>query len=204
MKGAREKRTKTVVICICGMTGCGKSTVAKRLAKKYGLRYVSGGNALKDLAAEEGYEVGGRGWWESDEGLRFFEKRMDDPEFDRRVDERLLEWAREGGVVLDSWTMPWLFDGGFKVWLEASEDVRATRLARRNGLPIEDALNVLREKDERTKVIYERLYGFSLGEDFSPFDMIFDVSLLEADEVFESLCLVVDRWLFEGPRFVKL
>lgn len=192
MKGAGEK----IVICICGMTGCGKSTVAKRLAEKYGLRYVSGGDALKDLAADEGYEVGGRGWWESDEGMRFFEERMDDFEFDRRVDAKLLEQAGEGRVVLDSWTMPWLFDGGFKVWLEASEDARASRLAGRDGMPAEDALKILREKDERTRSIYEKLYGFSLGEDFSPFDMIFDVSLLGTDEVFETLCLVVDRWLF--------
>jgi cytidylate kinase len=192
MKGAGEK----IVICICGMTGCGKSTVAKRLAEKYGLRYVSGGDALKDLAADEGYEVGGRGWWESDEGMRFFEERMDDFEFDRRVDAKLLEQAREGRVVLDSWTMPWLFDGGFKVWLEASEDARASRLAGRDGMPAEDALKILREKDERTRSIYEKLYGFSLGEDFSPFDMIFDVSLPGTDEVFETLCLVVDRWLF--------
>ena len=184
------------MICICGISGCGKSTVAKRLAEKHGLRYASGGDALKDLAVEEGYEVGGSGWWESEEGMRFFEQRMNDLEFDRRVDQRLLEWAREGGVVLDSWTMPWLFDGGFKVWLEASEDVRATRLARRDDMPVEDALKVLREKDDRTKVIYERLYGFSLGEDFSPFDMILDVNLLGADEVFEALCLVVDRCLF--------
>ena len=192
MKGAGEK----IVICICGMTCCGKSTVTKRLAEKHGLRYVSGGDALKDLAADAGYEVGGRGWWESDEAMRFFEERVDDFEFDRRVDAKLLGQAREGGVVLDSWTMPWLFDGGFKVWLDASEDARASRLAGRDGMPAEDALKMLRAKDEKTRAIYEKLYGFSLGEDFSPFDMIFDVSLLGADEVFETLCLVVDRWLF--------
>jgi cytidylate kinase len=178
------------------MAGCGKSTVAKRLAEKYGFKYVSGGDVLKALAVEEGYEVGGSGWWESDEGMRFFERRMDDFEFDRRVDERLLEWARHGDAVLDSWTMPWLFDGGFKVWLEASEDVRATRLARRDGLGTGAALEILKEKDRKTKAIYQRLYGFSLGEDFSPFDMILDVSLLGADEVFKALCLVVDRCLF--------
>ncbi len=196
MKDTGERRRRAAVICICGMAGCGKSTVAKRLAEKYGLRYISGGDALKTLAVEEGYEVGGSGWWESDEGMKFFERRMDDLEFDRRVDERLLEWARQGDAVLDSWTMPWLFDGGFKVWLEASEDVRATRLARRDGLDTGEALEILREKDRKTKVIYQRLYGFSLGEDFSPFDMILDVSLLGADEVFKALCLVVDRCLF--------
>ena len=199
MKGAGEKRREKVVICICGMTGCGKSTVAERLAEKYGLRYISGGDALKDLAAEAGYEVDGRGWWESDEGMSFFEERMADPEFDRMADHKLLERARAGGVILDSWTMPWLFDGGFKIWLEASEAARASRLAGRDRMPAEDALKVLREKDERTRSIYGKLYGFRLGEDFSPFDMIFDVSLLGADEVFETVCLVVYKWLFGTP-----
>jgi cytidylate kinase len=195
MSGADERQTEAVVICISGMTGCGKSTVAKRVAEKYGLRYISGGDALKDLAGEEGYTVDERGWWESREGMKFFQQRMDNLELDRKVDERLLEWARTGGVVLDSWTMPWLYDRGFKLWLKASEAVRAKRLARRDGLECGAALEILREKDHKTKIIYQRLYGFSLGEDFSPFDVVLDVGLLDADEVFETLCLVIDRWL---------
>ncbi|NIP67438.1 AAA family ATPase [Candidatus Bathyarchaeota archaeon] len=195
MKEVDKKQGEPITICISGMTGCGKSTAARRLAQKFELRYISGGDALKSLAAEEGYEVGGSGWWESEEGMRFFEQRIEDPEFDKRVDQRLLDWAQRGRVVLDSWTMPWLFDGGFKVWLEASQEVRAKRLARRDGMDVEHALQVLKEKDDRTRRIYSRLYGFRLGEDLSPFQVILDVNLLDADEVFDTLCLVVDRWL---------
>jgi cytidylate kinase len=196
MKDVSQQRKETAAILICGMTGCGKSTAAKRVAERYGLTYFSGGAALKALAAERGYEVGGRGWWESNEGMRFFEQRSTDPEFDRRVDERLLKLAEKGGVVLDSWTMPWLADDGFKIWLEASEDVRASRVAERDEMAVDEALKVLREKDERTRALYAGLYGFGLGADLSPFDMILDVNLLDADEVFEALCLVMDKWLF--------
>ncbi|RLI38865.1 hypothetical protein DRO64_11335, partial [Candidatus Bathyarchaeota archaeon] len=38
---------RKIVICICGMAGSGKSTAAKRLAQHYGLKYFSGGDALK-------------------------------------------------------------------------------------------------------------------------------------------------------------
>ncbi len=55
MKTYGKEEKKKVVICISGMTGSGKSTVAKRLAGKYGLGYFSGGNALRALAQEEGY-----------------------------------------------------------------------------------------------------------------------------------------------------
>ncbi|MEM2643065.1 MAG: AAA family ATPase, partial [Candidatus Bathyarchaeia archaeon] len=44
-----------LVICVCGMAGSGKSTLAKKLAEKYGLKYYSGGDALKALALERGH-----------------------------------------------------------------------------------------------------------------------------------------------------
>ncbi|RJS87232.1 cytidylate kinase [Candidatus Bathyarchaeota archaeon] len=184
-----------LVICICGMAGSGKSTVAKRIARHYGLRYSSGGDALKAVAAELGYRTSGEGWWETEEGIRFLKERSRNPEIDRRVDQKQLEWAKEGGIVFDSWAMPWLLRDGFKVWLEASEEVRAHRIAERDKLTPEEALKFLREKEARTKRIYKKLYGFSLGEDFSPFHLIIDVNLLSKDEVFEALRLVIDRFV---------
>lgn len=189
-----ENKNK-LVICICGMAGSGKSTVAKRIAKHYGLRYSSGGNALKAVAAELGYITSGEGWWETEEGIKFLKERSRNLDIDRRVDQKQLEWAEEGGIVFDSWTMPWLFKGGFKVWLEASEKVRANRIAERDGLTPEEALKFLREKEARTKVIYRKLYGFTLGEDLLPFHLIIDVNFLSKDEVFEALRLVIDRFV---------
>lgn len=183
------------------MTGCGKSTVAKKLAEKYGLKYYSGGDALKALAVQAGYNPSKMGWWETEEGMRFLNERMQNPSFDRKVDEKLLEWAKEGGVVLDSWTMPWLLKlKSFKIWLEASEEVRAKRLAGRDGLTIDEALKTLKEKDGKTKAIYKKLYGFLLGEDLSPFDMILDVNKLSSEEVFQTISLVIDKFFTEGNR----
>ena len=196
MKNGCEKHKEKVVICVCGMTGCGKSTVAKRLAEKYGLTYFSGGNALKALALEAGYKPAERGWWETAEGMNFLQQRMEDPTFDRKVDEKLLELAKQGNVVLDSWTMPWLLKGGFKVWLEASPRVRVKRVAERDGIDVEKALNVLKEKDKRTEMIYKDLYGFDLGKDFSPFHFILVTDVLDVDEVFHAVCLVVDHLVF--------
>jgi len=191
------KGRKKIVICVAGMTGCGKSTVARRLAERYGLRYFSGGRALKALAVEMGYKSHERGWWETEEGMRFLRQRMRDPKFDRMVDEKLIEEARRGNLVLDSWTMPWLLKEGFKVWLEASLDVRAKRTAQRDRISFEKALSALKEKDEQTKTIYKNLYAFDLGEDFSPFDLILDTNILEADEVFQTICMVIDRLLIK-------
>ena len=196
MKNRGKEEKKKVVICISGMTGSGKSIVAKRLADKYGLGYFSGGNALRALAQEEGYASDVRGWWETSEGLNFLQQRMGNPAFDKKIDEKLLELAAEGNVVLDSWTMPWLLNEGFKVWLEASPQVRAKRVVTRDSITIEEALKALNEKDERTRQIYKGLYGFDLGHDLSPFNLVLATDELEPDDVFYAVCLVTDRLVF--------
>lgn len=187
---------ESVVICICGMAGSGKSTLAKKLAEKYGLKYYSGGEALKALAIEKGYNPLKKGWWESPEGLSFLEKREKNPEFDKAVDQKLLEAAKQGNVVLDSWTMPWLLEDGFKIWLEASQNKRAERVAKRDGISVEKALEALRNKEEKTRAIYKRLYGFNLGEDFAPFHLILDTDNLTAEEVFQVLVFVLGKMVF--------
>ncbi len=196
MKNCGKNEKKKIVICISGMTGSGKSTVAKRMAEKYGLDYFSGGNALKILAQEEGYNSDVKGWWESTEGLNFLKQRMENSTFDKKIDEKLLELAAKGNVVLDSWTIPWLLNEGFKVWLEASPQVRAQRVVIRDHINIEKALKALTEKDERTRQIYKSLYGFDLGNDLTPFNIVLSTDELDPDDVFYAVALVVDKLVF--------
>ncbi len=201
---AKQEKTcgnaKKTVICISGLAGTGKSTLSKKLADKYHLRYFSGGDVLKELAKQEGYDVSIQGWWESPEGLKFLNERVKDPKFDKEVDDKLLEYAKQGNVLLDSWTMPWLLQDGFKIWLEASLEKRAARVAVRDGITVAEAFGVLKEKETRTKAIYKALYGFVLGEDFKPFDFILDTDDLSANEVFEVLCKVIDSVVISIPN----
>jgi cytidylate kinase len=197
---SKHKLGKNIVICLAGMTACGKSTAAKRLAEKYRLKYVSGGTVLKDLALQMGYKSRERGWWETTEGRRFLEQRLRDFRFDKQVDAELLDWAQRGNVVLDSWTMAWLSKTGFKIWLQVSSQERAQRLARRDRISFKQAEKLIKEKDGKTKQIFERLYGFKLGEDFSPFDLILDTEQLKAKDVFETLSLVIDRLVLKKSR----
>lgn len=191
---------KKIVVCISGMAGTGKSTLAKKLAQKYKLKYYSGGDSLKELAADEGYDSSSRGWWESPEGLSFLEKREKNLKFDKAVDDKLLEYAQQGNVLLDSWAMPWLLKTGFKIWLVASEKKRAERIAKRNKISVKEALQVLKEKEARTKAIYKKLYGFTLGEDFDPFNLILDTDNLDAGEVFQVLCMVMDNIVIKNEN----
>jgi cytidylate kinase len=191
---------KKIVICISGMAGTGKSTLSQKLAEKYNLKCYSGGDALKELAKAEGYDVSRQGWWESPEGLKFLKERVIDPKFDKAVDAKLLEYAQQDNVLLDSWTMPWLLKEGFKIWLIASIEKRAARVAERDKITVNKAFKVLEEKEAKTKAIYKKLYGFVLGEDFAPFDLVLDTDNLNAQEVFDVLCRVIDNVVLSVPN----
>ncbi|MCP8308244.1 MAG: cytidylate kinase family protein [archaeon] len=191
-----KKEGKNIVICISGMAGTGKSTLAKRIAERYGLNYFSGGDALKQLAMEKGFEPKGDGWWESKEGLKFLEEREKDKRSDEKVDNKLLMMANKGNVVLDSWTMPWLFKKeAFKIWLKASLEVRAERAAKRDSIEAEIIIKIIKEKDERTRSIYKSLYGFDFGGDFSPFDLILNTDKFNPDEVHDIVSKAIDIYI---------
>jgi len=69
-------------IIISGPPAIGKTTIAKGLAKEFGLLHLSGGDILKELAEEEGFETGGDDWWDTQEGMNFLTQRQKNSEFD--------------------------------------------------------------------------------------------------------------------------
>ena len=69
-------------IIITGPPAVGKTTVAKGLAKEFGLTYLSGGDILKELAKELGFQTQGDDWWDTPEGMKFLNQRADNSKFD--------------------------------------------------------------------------------------------------------------------------
>jgi len=185
---------KKIVICISGFAATGKSTLGRKLARTFQLKYVSGGDGLKMLARERGYKLIGKACWETEEGLRFLEERVSNPEFDKLVDQKLIEYAEKGGVVIDSWILPWLYPHGFNIWLKASEDVRVRRLVKRSHVEPEVARQLLRKRDIDSAEIYRRLYGVEIGKDYSPFHLVLDTSNLSIIGVYRIVSQAVKEY----------
>ncbi|MEM1583690.1 MAG: cytidylate kinase family protein [Nitrososphaerota archaeon] len=185
---------KKIVICISGFAATGKSTLGKKLARFFLLKYLSGGDGLKLLAREKGYKPAGKAWWETDEGLKFLEERMKNPDFDKLVDQKLLEYAEKGNVVIDSWIIPWLYPHGFNIWLKASEDVRVKRLVKRSKVRPEIAREILKKRDEDSAEIYRRLYGVEIGKDYTPFHLVLDTSNLSITGVYRIVAQAIKEY----------
>ena len=172
-------------IIISGPPAIGKTTIAKGLAKEFNIEYLSGGDILKELAEEQGFQTKGDDWWDTQEGINFLDQRKKNSEFDKNVDNKLKELFSKGGIVVTCYTLPWLVDGGIKIWLDGSKENSALRMTTRDNSSKNEALEIVQKRYNENKIIYKELYGFEFGEDLSVFDKIIKTDGLNVEQVLE-------------------
>ena len=183
-------------VIISGPPAIGKTTIAKGIGKEFGLRHLSGGDILKELAQDEGFDTGGDDWWDTSEGMNFLSHRQENSEFDKKVDTKLKKLFLEGNVVITSYTLPWIVEGGVKIWLAGSMENSARRMTVRDNLSKNDTIKIVQKRYDENKIIYKTLYGFEFGEDLSVFDKAIETDNLDAGQVLEIAKSTV-RELFE-------
>ena len=172
-------------IVVSGPPAIGKTTVAKGLAKEFNLNYLSGGDILKELAREQGFSSSGDDWWDTEDGMKFLNQRKENPEFDKKVDEKLIKLFEKGDVVITSYTLPWLIDSGIKLWLSGTIENSAKRMQNRDNMEESSAFEVVNKRFNENKLIYKNLYNFEFGDYLSVFDKIIQTDGINAEQVLE-------------------
>ena len=175
--------TKSIVIS--GPPAVGKTTVAKGLAEEFQLQYLSGGDVLKEMANEHGCDSKGDDWWDTEEGMKFLNQREQNPEFDKKLDERLIDLFNKGGMVITSYTLPWLIKDGIRIWLEGSHESSTKRMQTRDSMSSEEAYEITKERFDKNRALYKKLYNLDFGEDKSVFDLIINTDNLTAQQVID-------------------
>ncbi|MFB5632926.1 MAG: AAA family ATPase [Nitrosopumilus sp.] len=175
--------TKSIVIS--GPPAVGKTTVAKGLAEEFSLQYLSGGDVLKDMAKEQGFDSAGDDWWDTEDGMKFLNQREENSEFDKKLDEKLTKLFNEGGMVITSYTLPWLIKDGIRIWLEGSHESSTKRMQTRDDMSSEDAYQITKQRFDKNKALYKKLYDFDFGDDKSVFDVIINTDNLTAQQVID-------------------
>ncbi|HET8794000.1 MAG TPA: cytidylate kinase family protein [Nitrososphaeraceae archaeon] len=170
-------------IVISGWPAVGKTTIATELAREFGYKHFNGGDVLKMLATEKGYKVSGNNWWDTEEAKNFMLERESNSYFDIEVDRKLVEFVRMGKVVVTSYTLPWLVPESIKIWLKGSRSNRIKRMAKRDNLNLNQARDVILQRDNNNVLIYHNLYGYEFGKDLSVFDFVLDTDLLDLESI---------------------
>ena len=167
---SRLRGPRGLRVAISGKSGCGNTTVSRLVAAELGLRVVN--YTFKDVAREQGKSF--------DEICILAET---DPTYDHTVDGMQVKLAEEGGCVLGSRLAIWLLrDTALTVYLDASLDVRAARIAQREGKPYAVARRETETRDRHDHDRYARLYGYDV-DSYAFAALIVDAETLNQDEV---------------------
>jgi len=88
-------------------------------------------------------------------------------------------------MVITSYTVPWLIKDGIRIWLEGSHASSTKRMQSRDSMSPEDAYEITKERFDKNKALYKKLYDFEFGEDKSVFDLIINTDNLTAQQVID-------------------
>ena len=157
-----------MLVTISGLPGSGTTTVSRLVAEALGLERVPGGEVFRQRAAEAGMTL-----------AEFGVHAHDRPEIDRQLDDRLAARATAGDCVIESRLAGWLARRAgltaVTVWVDCADQIRAGRVAGRDGISVDEALadNAARSELERRR--YRRVYDIDL-DDRSVYDLVLDSS----------------------------
>ena len=161
-------------VAISGKSGCGNTTVSKLLADTLNVNMIN--FTFRTLAEEVGLSL-----------AEIIEKAKTDDSFDIAVDTRQVEMAKADSCVLGSRLAIWMLkEADIKVYLYASDEVRAKRILNREGGSLEEIASFTRMRDEQDSARYKKLYDID-NNDYSFVDLEIDTSLYSPEEIVEQI-----------------
>jgi len=164
-------------IAISGKSGCGNTTVSRKVAEKLGLKFIN--YTFRSMAQEKGLDF--------DQLCHLAEK---DNSYDVFLDNRQKELASEGNCVVGSRLAIWIIDDAdIKIFLDASTEERAERIRKREGGTLEEVLTKTIARDKRDSERYKNLYSID-NSNYSHADLVIDTNQHSAEEVAQ---MIADR-----------
>lgn len=171
---------KPPLVAVAGLPGTGTTTLCRLLSARLNLPHVYAGQIFRQLAKEHGMDVNA-----------FGDYAETHPEIDTELDRRMIDVARNRGIVLEGRMVAWQLEkagsGGLKVLLEAPENVRANRVAVREGIAdVERVLLQNRHREASEAKRYREFYGFD-PNDPRHYDLVINSADKTPDQIAEMV-----------------
>ncbi len=164
-----------VLITISGLPGSGKTTVARLVADHLGLEHVYAGDLFRRQAEAAGLS------------LEEYARRAEtDHAIDQRLDDAMRARARDGNAVLEGRLAAFMADEAgtpaLRVFLDASEPVRAARITGREGGDTSARLRETQAREASDARRYREIYGIDY-HDRTRYDLVIRTDGRTPDEV---------------------
>ncbi|MDI3473853.1 MAG: CMP/dCMP kinase [Candidatus Woesearchaeota archaeon] len=168
-------------ITISGRIGAGKSSVAKELSKRLGLRYYSAGDYMRGLAREKGKSL-----------IEFSRIAEENNEYDKSIDNWLKELGeKEDDFIVDARLGYFFIPDSFKIFLDIDEREAAERIFKQGreenkGLGFEEILKDIRLREKSQKLRYKKYYNIDFPQ-LERFDLIIDTKGKTVENIVEEI-----------------
>jgi len=174
-----------MILAIAGFHGAGKSTIAKYIAKKYSLRYISSGELFRKIAEERGVSLS-----------KLSRIAEEDPSIDYEIDNRIREEAKKGSMVGDALLSGWMLKdvADIKIWLKAPLEVRVKRIADREGRDYNEVYNETLEREDSERRRFRKYYGVDL-DDLSIYDYILSTHLIDLNTLIKIIDEIISNYM---------
>jgi predicted cytidylate kinase len=168
-----------LLITVSGPPGSGTTTAATHVAARLEIRLVPGGKVFRAMAVEQGLTL-----------PEFGAYAAEHPEVDVELDRRLAALARGGDAVIESRLAGWIAHNegltAVTVWIDCDPEVRAARVAEREGVALDEARADNDERHAIERARYAALYGLDLA-DTSVYNLVLDSVALGPTEIADRI-----------------
>ena len=172
---------KGLRVAISGKSGCGNTTVSTLLAKTLGVTLIN--YTFRQLAAERGLTL-----------AEVIENAKTDDSYDKYVDTHQVELARRESCVLGSRLAIWMLtEADLKVYLFASDELRAGRILKREGGDLEEIKCFTAMRDSEDTRRYQKLYGIDNNAYEGTADLIIDTSKHNPDAIVSLIIAELEK-----------
>lgn len=170
------------VITVSGLAGSGKSAAASAIARHFGIELVTVGDIFRRFARENGLSL-----------EKYLSRNPVGVHI--KADRATFSYAKRGGCVLVG-RLTGMIAGpsAFKIFLVAPLEVRAKRVALRDGISYMEALFAVRKRDRIDRSTYKRIYGIDVN-DFSPYNLVFDTQYFSREATARLLITILGEAL---------
>lgn len=177
------KLNKDLRIAISGKSGCGNTTVSGLLANELGIKLIN--YTFRQLAEEKGMTL-----------LQVIEAAKNDDFYDKFVDKHQVELALEESCVLGSRLAIWMLkQADLKVYLYASDEIRAKRIFNREGGNLQEIKDFTAMRDREDTNRYKEFYGID-NNDYKFADIIINVDEKNPSEIVEIILKKLEELQF--------
>ena len=171
-------------VTISGHPGSGTSTLVEGLCRHFSWTSINGGQIFRNEAHERGMTL-----------AEFGELCVIDQSVDLLLDEKLRNYISDNLTnIIESrlagwWGYKLQFDC-VRIWLKVSEQERAKRVTKREGITLDEAITANKARLLVDNNRYEKMYNLT-PDDPTPYTHIIDATNITAEQVLDEVVKIL-------------